>query len=40
MVLKPVERAAGSQLDEVGPQELQLGLIVPDLDSVHVAAVA
>ena len=39
-VLQSVELAAGGQLNEAGPQELQLGLIVPDLDSVHVAAVA
>jgi len=40
IVLKPIERAAGGQLDETGLQELQRGLIVPDLDPVRVAAVA
>ena len=39
-VLQAVERTAGGQLDEAGPQELQLGLIVLDLDSVRVALVA
>ena len=40
MVLKPIERATDDQLDETDLQELQRGLIVPDLDPVRVAAVA
>src|SRR5262245_55315487 len=39
-VLQSVERAAGVQLDEARPQELQLGRIVPDLDPGRVALVA